>query len=156
MPKTVMPFRIEGTKELEQALMDLPKATSKNVGRRALKEGAQPILDDFKARAPRLTGHLIDTSGISTKLSRRQRSEHLEKDDRDHVEMFVGAGPNPQAVQQEFGNEHHPAQPSLTPAFENNKAKAIGIIGDSLWSNIKKAADRAARKAAKLAGSGGK
>lgn len=153
MTKTV-PFSIDGTKELERALFELPKATAKNAGRRALKEGAQPILDDFKARAPRLTGHLIDTSGISTKLSRRQSSLYRKEEDRDNVEMFVGAGPNPQAVQQEFGNEHNAAQPSLTPAWENNKRRSLDIIAKALRTNIKKSADRLARKAARLKAGG--
>lgn len=149
MTKTIQ-FSIDGTEELEKALMELPKATAKNAGRRALKEGAQPIIDNFKSRAPRLSGHLIETSGISTKLSRRQRAMHRKRDDRDHVEMFVGAGPAPQAVQQEFGNEDQNAQPSLTPAWESNKGKALSIIGVSLWKNIQRSAERLARKAARL------
>ena len=149
MPKAVT-YSIEGLRETEAALMELPKATAKNVGRRVLKAGAEPILDEFKARAPRLTGHLVDTSGISTKLSRRQGALHRRENGRDHVEMFVGAGPNPQAVQQEFGNENHPAQPSLIPAWENNKMKALKIIAGGLWGEIKKAADRIRRKQAKL------
>lgn len=155
MAKETIQFSVDGTKELENALFELPKATSKNVGRRALIAGAEPMLSEFKSRAPRLTGYLIDRSGISTKLSKRQRSEHKAEDDRDNVEMFVGAGPGPQAVQQEFGNKNHPAQPSLTPAFEGNKYKAVEIIGETLWKEIQKAAARLARKAARLGRNGG-
>ncbi len=144
--------KVEGLRDIERALMELPKATAKNAGRRSLRTGAQPILDDFRARAPRLTGHLIDTSGISTKLSRRQRAEHRAQEDRDHVELFVGAGPNPQAVQQEFGNENHPAQPSLIPAWEANKMKALKLISEDIWKQVKKAADRLARKVARSGG----
>lgn len=145
-------FELEGFAGLENALAELPKATAKNVGRKALRAGAAPILDEFKSRAPHLTGHLIETAGIGTRLSKRQRGLHRKQDagDRDHVEMFVGAGPNPQAVQQEFGNENHPAQPSLIPAFENNKRGAVTIIGATLWQEIEKSAKRLARKAAKL------
>lgn len=142
-------FKISGGKEAERALMEMPKATAKNAGRRALRAGAAPILEDFQRRAPRLTGQLVDTAGISTKLTRRQRSKHKRQMSRDHVEMFVGAGPNPQAVQQEFGNESHAAQPSLIPAFENNKRKSIDIIGRSIWVEIEKAAKRIRRKMAK-------
>lgn len=145
-------YSIEGLKETEAALAEMPKATAKNVGRRVLTAAAQPILDDFKARAPHLTGHLIETSGISTKLSRRQRAEQKTIEDRDNVEMFVGAGPNPQAVQQEFGNENHPANPSLTPAWEGNKSRSLKIVGDQLWTEISKAAARLARKTARLSG----
>lgn len=140
-------YKIEGLRETERALAELPKATAKNVGRRVLKAAAQPILDDFQERAPRLTGHMVETAGISTRLSRRQKAQHRAADDRDHVEMFVGAGPNPQAVQQEFGNEHHAAQPSLTPAWEANKRRSLDIVKDRLWAEIEKAAKRLARRA---------
>lgn len=145
-------FKIEGLRETERALMELPKATAKNAGRRVLKKGGQPILDDFQQRAPHLTGHLVDTSGISTKLSRRQRGQRRSREDRDNVEMFVGAGPNPQAVQQEFGNENHPPQPSLIPAFEGNKRRSIDIIAKELWTEIRRASDRLARKLARAKG----
>lgn len=149
MTGKMVTYSISGLRELETALLELPKATAKNAGRKALRAGAKPILDEFQARAPRLSGHLIDTAGISTKLSRRQRAMHRKEDERDHVEMFVGAGPNPQAVQQEFGNENHVAQPAMIPAFENNKRKAIDIIGEELGKNIMASAARLARKRAK-------
>lgn len=145
-------FSIEGLRETEAALAELPKATAKNAGRRALRAGAQPMLDDFQSRAPRLSGHLVETAGISTKLSRRQKAQHKSQEDRDNVEMFIGAGPNPQAVQQEFGNENHPANPSLIPAFENNKRRSVTIIGDALWKEIRRAAERLARKTARFGG----
>lgn len=142
---------IEGLKELEAVLFELPKATAKNVGRRALKAGGKPIMDDYRQRAPRDTGELAESGGVSTKLSRRQARLHRKRNDRDHVEMFVGPGPLPQAVQQEFGNEDHIAQPALTPAWENNKRRALSIIIKELGTGVVKAAERLARKRAKAA-----
>jgi HK97 gp10 family phage protein len=146
-------YRLQGVEGVSAALLELPKATAGNNGRAALRAGAQPILAEFQATAPRLTGHLVESAGISTKLSRRQRGLHRKRDDgRDNLEMFVGAGPNPQAIQQEFGNEDHPAQPSLTPAWENNKREAIDIIAKTLWDGVRKSAARLARKTARLRG----
>lgn len=140
---------ISGLRELESVLRELPKATAGNAGRKALRAGAQPILDDYVARAPRLSGALVESAGISTKLSRRQRAAHRKEEDRDNVEMFVGPGADPAAVQQEFGNENHPAQPALTPAFENNKRRSLDIIAEELGKNIHAAAARLARKRAR-------
>ncbi len=138
-------YKMEGLREAQAALLGLSKATSRNVGRKALRAGAEPILAEFKARAARLTGEMVDTSGISTRLSRRQRAQH-RRQVGDDVEMFVGAGSNPQAVQQEFGNINHPAQPALIPAFENNKRNSLDLIGKSLWTEIRKSVERVARK----------
>lgn len=151
MTKDFVTVEMEGLKELEKALYELPKATAKNTGRKALRAGAQPILDEYVARVPRDSGDLAASAAISTKLSRRQGALHRKGSDRDHVEMFVGPGPDPAAVQQEFGNENHDAQPALIPAFENNKRKSLKIIGVELWKETKKAAERLARKQARLA-----
>ncbi len=67
------------------------------------------------------------------------------------AEMFVGPGSDPAAVQQEFGNVLHAAQPSLTPAWEAEKMGVLKTIQTDLWAEIKKAADRLARKTARIA-----
>lgn len=141
---------VEGLKELDRALGELTVATRKNVARKVLKMGGKPIIEDFKARAPRLTGRLGDDADVSTKLSKRQ-ARLARKSRRDtEVTVYAGAGPDPAAVAQEFGNVNHPAQPSLTPAFEGNKRTALGKITKGLKIEIDKAANRARRKAAKF------
>jgi HK97 gp10 family phage protein len=147
MTRQVVTYRMGGLRETQAALAELPKATAKNVGRRILRLAAAPILAAYQALAPRATGRLVETSGVGTKLSRAQKAKHKADPDRDAVEMHVGAGPNPQAVQQEFGNENHPAQPAMIPAWEGNKLKALNIIAENLWGEISKAATRLARKA---------
>lgn len=149
MTGKMVTFSMDGLRELEAALQELPKATAGNAGRKALRAGAEPILGDYQARAPRLSGRMVESANIGRKLSRRQRAAHRAADDRDNVELFVGPGPDPAAVQQEFGNENHAAQPALIPAFENNKRKSIDIIGDELGKLIKAAAARLARKRAR-------
>lgn len=149
MTGKMVTFSMDGLRELENALQELPEATARNNGRKALRAGATPILDDYVSRAPRLTGRMVESANIGTKLSRRQRAAHRKVDDRDNVEMFVGPGPDPAAVQNEFGNEHQAAQPALIPAFENNKRRAIDIIGDELGKQIAASTKRLARKLAK-------
>ena len=74
-------FRIEGLKELDKALAELPKSVAKNVLVRVLTEQGQPIKDEGQRLAPRLTGRLAESYTISTKLSRRQKSLN-------HKELF--------------------------------------------------------------------
>lgn len=146
--------KVEGLRELEQALRDLPQATGKAVLRRVLKQIAQPIADHAKRLAPRDTGALQASITVSSKLSRRQRSVHRKmfKDDRASVEMFVGAGALPQATLREFGGDDHPAQPFMRPAWDANKSRALDTVKASLWDEIQKAAARLAKKAMRAAG----
>lgn len=140
---------VDGLKELDYALAQLPVATGKNVARKVLRKAAQPILDEFKQRAPRDTGELIETAAISTKLSSRQRSQQNRTKQDGDVTVFVGPAPVAQAVPSEFGTEDIDAQPALTPAWENNKADALIIIKNELGIEIKKSAERLKKKARK-------
>ncbi|MBO0750436.1 MAG: HK97 gp10 family phage protein [Porphyrobacter sp.] len=147
MPKRV---KIEGFRELEAALADLPKATGKNVLRRVLKKAADPIERDAAANAPVRTGKLRDDVKTGTRLTRRQAAQQ-RKLGKSEVEVHVGVA-NPAGLQTEFGNAHQPAQPWMRPAWDANKEGALATIGSELGTEIKKAADRVARKAAKRAG----
>ncbi|WP_233469463.1 HK97-gp10 family putative phage morphogenesis protein [Neorhizobium petrolearium] len=139
--------RVEGLKELDKALGALPRATGKNVSRRALMKAGQVIADAGRDNAPEKEGHLKASYGVGTKLTRRQRQQHRKESP---VEVF--AGPNdPAAVQTEFGNEHQAAEPHLRPAWDANKDKALEIVKDELTAEIAKAVSRAERKAARAA-----
>jgi len=138
--------RVEGLRELQAALAELPRATSKNIQRRVLKKRAQPIADAARERAPVDEGQLRDSIAVSAKLSKRQRRLH-RKFGPDDVEMFVGAGALPQAHLQEFGEN---GTPFMRPAWEAHKRGVLDGIQADLWTEIQKAAARRARKAARL------
>lgn len=142
-------FKIEGLKELDEALTELPKATARNVLLRVLKKVGQIIADAGEANAPRRTGLLAESYVVGTRLSRRQRSLHRKESD---VEVFVGPTPHPKSVQTEFGNAHQAAHPHLRPAWDGNVMRVLDGIRDRLAEEIEKARARIARKAAKLAG----
>lgn len=141
-------FKIEGLKELEEALRELPKATARNVLVRTLTKEAQPIAHDGQSRAPKLTGGLAASYTVGTKLSRRQKSQHKKESP---VEVFVGPSPHPKSIQTEFGNAHQAAKPHLRPAWDANAKGVFDGIKDRLAEEIEKARKRLARKAEKLA-----
>lgn len=144
--------KVEGFKELDRALGELPKATARNVLKRTLKKAAQPVLDDWVANEPRRTGHLALSTVIGTRLTRRQASE-ARKDGKYFAEVHVGTA-DPAGQFQEFGTFKEPAQPSGRPAWEKNKERALEIIGKELGGEIEKSAAKLARKAARLAAAG--
>ena len=151
--------RVDGLRELEKALSDLPKATGKNVLRRVLKKRAQPVADAMRATAPDdpATGgnDLKSSIGVSTKLSPRQRGLHRKFGGKAAVEMFVGAGPVPHAHLQEFGTVNHSPQPFARPAWDSGKGPLLEGLKDDIWAEIATAAARLAKKQARLAAKGG-
>jgi len=165
-------FKIEGLRELDEALKDLPKAAGKNVIRRALTRAAQPIHDQAKAMAPYKRGHLKKgmaisrvkfSSGTAGKrafaeamakgASRKEAGEAAREansaasDDVTSGIIVVGPGRHPQAIFQEFGTAHHAPQPFMRPAWEENKMKAMHTIKDILRDEIDKTVARIAKRA---------
>lgn len=161
--------RVEGLRELEAALKELPKATGKSVLRRVLLKRAAPIRDAAQSRAPRgETGHLQESAGAGTKLSPRQARLHRAEtgggakmtgagwrsDPKSTVEVFVGFRSSAASIVQEFGSVDQPAQPFMRPAWDAGKGAALDGIAADLWAEIKKTAERRAKRLAKAAAKG--
>lgn len=144
---------MEGFSELEAELEKLTSAAGKGALRRALKKSAEPLAEKMRAAVPRDDNDLAESIAVSTKLSPRQRGLHrkLVRDDKASVEMFVGAGPLPQAHLQEFGTIHHAPQPWARPAWDNDQHAMLARLKDELWAEVSKAVTRAERKAARQA-----
>ena len=142
--------KVDGFRELEAALAELPKATGKNVLKRVLLSAAEPIEGDAAANAPHLSGKLARDVKTGTRLTRRQSSMN-RKLGKSAVEIHVGVS-DPAGVQTEFGNEHQAAEPWLRPAWDANADGALETIKSDLGDEIDKAARRVAKRAAKKAG----
>lgn len=151
MAKTTV--RIDGLRELDAALGELPKSAAKATLRRVLKEAAEPMARVARQNAPRDEMHLYESIDVSTRLSKRQAIQHRSEGGRAFQEMFVGTN-NPAGMQQEFGNSRHPAQPWLRPAWDAEKKPTLDRIANSLWYEIDKSARREAAKARRLAAKG--
>lgn len=161
-----------GARDLDKALSSLKKAAAKSVARKALKAAAEPMRAAAEADAPRRFGTLKASVQISGRAKRADagaaafgaalRAGMSKEDARiaaraansaaksQSVTLFMGVNSNTgQGVLQEFGTDHHPAQPFMRPAWDGNKEKALQIIMDVLRAEIDKAVARAARKAAR-------
>ena len=103
-------MKFEGGRDLEAALMEIKSSTAKGIVRRALKESLMPVLETWRRYSPKLTGQLIDSEVVGTKLNRRQR-RLAKKEGKSQVEMYVGTN-DPAGRNNEFGNRHHRANPS--------------------------------------------
>lgn len=141
---SIMTVKVEGLAQLDQALGQLKESTAKNVLRRTGRKALEPMDAEWRQRAPHLTGALEESGGVGSKLTRSQRQEHERES---FVEVFAGPGPNPQAIQQEFGNVNHPPQPFMRPAWEATKDDALRIVAETLGAEIAASAKRAAARA---------
>lgn len=145
-------FKVEGLVELDQALGELASiGQAKGVLRRVGREALKPFDDSWRAKAPREEGHLAQSGGIGSRLTRSQRKAHRRTST---VEIFAGPGGHPAAVQQEFGNENHPAQPFVRPAWDETQDQVLAHVAEGLGAEIEKTAARNARKAARLRAKG--
>ena len=145
-------FRFEGGKELQAALKQLVEQTGKTTQakaamRRTLTEGGKITQREAKALAPKLTGALVESIVVGTRLTRRQA--RMARKSKSAVEVHVGTA-NPAAIPQEFGTFKEPAQPFMQPAWDRTQKAVLAKIGTESWNQISKTAQRLARKAAKL------
>jgi len=70
--------------------------------------------------------------------------------DRATVEIFVGAGPGPQAHLTEVGSANNSPKAFMRPAWDTEKGRVLDGIGDDLWKELRKTAARHAAKVARL------
>ena len=165
-------FKIDGAKELDNALSQLPKATGKAQIRSALKKAAKPIKIAAEANAPGgPSGDIARSIIISTKVKARQRSQAAQAPAKGAV-IFVGST-SPLAHLIEFGTQSHDiaikkksvlsdgntffgveiihpgtgARPFLRTAWDAHKKEAVIIFGREVWKNLERTAKRFAKQA---------
>lgn len=163
--------KLDGLQELKAALAEFPKSTARGIQQRVLMKRAQPIVAAAKAKAPVDTGHLRDSIKATTKRPRghktpaarafaavrgaggsvAQAQAASKAAGSAPAEVFVGPDRAPQGSLQEFGTRNHPPHPYMRPAWEMSKRTFLQGIQADMWAEIKKTADRVAKRTAKRA-----
>ncbi len=139
--------RVEGLREIDEALGKLGKSTGRNVMRRVAKGRLEPMAEEMRRRVPVDFGDLKDSIAVTTKNPRRNRKQS-------EVEAHAGPGRHPQAHLREFGGDGNPPAPYVRPAWDGGKTELLNGIKEDFWEEISKAAARQAKKAARLAAKG--
>ncbi len=148
-------FKVEGLKELDAQLRALGDSLSKQVVRRTLKQLGKPIMDEAVDLAPidntRDDGpHLYEMIKISASLE----AKHKRRLKNPQGTLSVYVGPSKKAFHahlQEFGTEHHAAQPYMRPAWDKHKGMLLGRLKHLLWKNIQRRLRLNAKASAKTA-----
>ncbi|WP_294189072.1 HK97-gp10 family putative phage morphogenesis protein [uncultured Sphingomonas sp.] len=148
-------IRVEGLRQLDAALKELPKAAGKAVLRRVGIKALEPFDKAWREKAPHLTGELEESGGIGTRLTKRQARLKRKRGGKAYVEVYAGPN-NPASVPQEFGTHDQKAQPFARPAWDETSTEALVIVETELGGEIDRTAQRLARRALRLAKRGGR
>jgi HK97 gp10 family phage protein len=167
--KTTM--RVEGLRELEAALQELPRATGGNVLKRAVAKPANVFADRARDLAPKDEGVLKNEIKVSTPkvisagraafaAAMREGATRAEAGQAARAansaaggagrHAVVHVGPTKRAFHgtwQEFGTAHHATQPFMRPAWDELAQPMVGMVAETLAEEIEKARKRLAKKA---------
>lgn len=145
-------MRIDGLRELDAALGELPKATARAVLRRVGIKALQPMAEAARQLAPddpaTQGNDLKNSITVGTKLNKSQTRLNRKREDKSFAEVFMGPTVA-HGVMQEFGTVNHGPQPFMRPAFTSSAEEAIRIVSGELGEEIEKTAKRVAARAAK-------
>jgi HK97 gp10 family phage protein len=123
-------IKLDGVDELLNKLQQLG-ANISSLENKALKNAAEPVLEDAKANVPVKTGKLqrgLKTSGIKTKDGIKYVLVGVDRSDNSKI--FYGKFI-------EFGTSKMSARPFLEPAYEKNKKEIVEAIKNTLKEGLK-------------------
>lgn len=159
-------IKVEGLRELNNLLTELPRRISVQVLRRALMDGAKPIVGSARSLAPvlkspdprRTPGLLkakirarpvrdpehtatvvIDVPKLTPKQIARFKKKHGKSGAKNPRDAFYW-------LWQELGTSKMPAHSYLRPAFEAKKLEAVDVTRQRLTERIAIEAEKLRRK----------
>lgn len=167
--------KVEGLKQVRDALASLPTATQRNIMRRILIARGEPIKAMAKRLAPVDTGFLAwsvriqDRTGGSAgraafaavmrsgggKQAAGSAARAANRAAASGVEIFIGPNAGPREIAAEFGTRDRAPEPFMRPAWDANKGGLLENLARDMWPEIQKAIRRRDKKAAKLAAAQG-
>ena len=125
-----MTIKVTGTDEIVRKIRAMGKALTRQTLIPIIADNVEPIADNMRSLARRRTGAMAESVTVSTKLSPHQAAivEPIAP-----IEIYVGPGPLPQAIQEEFGNLREPPHPFIRPPFDSGVKSAVdGIAHDGI------------------------
>ena len=123
-------IELSGVDEILNRLQQIGANVSR-LENQALRNAAEPVLEDAKANAPVRTGKLkegLKISSIKTKEGMKYILVGVDKSDNSKI--FYGKFV-------EFGTTKMSARPFLGPAYEKNKREIVETIKDKLKEGLK-------------------
>ncbi|UIJ43722.1 HK97 gp10 family phage protein [Sphingomonas cannabina] len=168
MARPIISVRVDGLKDLDASLGELPKATARNVLRRTGLAALVPFVDAVKRLAPvdepsatpdRPAGKYRDSWHTGTRLNKNQ-ARQARKEGKSFVEVYAGTD-DPLGILLEYGTGEREQKstgretgnvdphPHGRPAWDETSGQVLENVKYGLGAEIDKAAKRLARKAAR-------
>lgn len=139
-------LKVQGGKELAQAIRRLPEAMQPKVVNEALKEGAEPMRSRASQLAPHEPGAPDLRENIGISVISKAGSVGGGPDERlSFGEYGVAVGPTKDFFYgffQEFGYGPGPVNAFMRPSFDSTAQTSLTIIMQMLWAAIREQADR--------------
>jgi hypothetical protein len=127
-------FRIEGFEDADRNLARLNDMADADRLKTLGIDALQPVADTAKALVRRRTGALANSIHAGDQLSRAQAARHAPEPGT--VEVYVGPGPLPQAITEEFGTVHESAHPFLRPSWDGRLGEVQGRLRAALGDRM--------------------
>lgn len=123
-------IRFEVDAKIDKRLRAMEDALTPKVRKEIMRRRAEPIAQDMKSRVDVRSGQLRDSIDVTDKLSPGAAAQHVQVAE---VEIYTGAGPLVQAIQEEYGNVRQAPDPFVRPAFDAGGQRAAkGIAQDGI------------------------
>ncbi|QTH21995.1 HK97 gp10 family phage protein [Rhizorhabdus wittichii] len=142
--------RVEGLKECNSALGQLPRHVGKATLVRFGKKRLEPMAASARENAPEDEGKLKRSIIVGTRQgSPGQRRKRFA--DKATVEVYMGptADGYPQALPQEFGGPNNAPQGYMRKAWDEHSDQLLDGIAEDLSGQIAAAAKRVAKRRAR-------
>lgn len=148
-------IHVDGLRELERKLLDLPDKVNRRVLAKAVSNGAALVRDEMRTLAPLYTGPVSTGHPPPGTLKKAVFMSHSRTSHLGYEAFVVGVrhGKQRQHVGKgdknmdayyfrfvEFGTVKMPARPFMRPAFDHKKAAALEAIKTGLAEGIAAAA----------------
>jgi HK97 gp10 family phage protein len=162
---TLTKSSIEGFDVLNAVLQELPRATQRNVLKKAARQALQPTFEQARDSAPVRTGKLRESVRMEVGMDdpgyrARARASFKAKGHARGVKKTKGGGNILASIKVggrgafhapfvEFGTVKMAADPFLRPAFDSDAGSMVDRLRQFFGVEVRKAAARKAKKLAK-------
>jgi len=154
MGRTVV--KVEGLRELGQAMRTLGREVSTKIAGAMTNAGAQVVKKDAIQRAPEhdepheVDGVLVQPGNLKKNIVVKKVSKNRTPLTSAHIVTVRGKKKDGYAARygrlQEFGTVHHAPQPFLRPAFDGNRMQAVDAMKKRGEQRIMAAAKKEAKR----------
>lgn len=134
-------FKIEGLKEVDRVLADVPQSTGKRAMRKALIFAGQPTAREARRNARVRNADLQESIDVSS--TARPRPKPIFRSD---VEVYIGPGQLVQALTEEFGTPDQAPENNLREAWDKTRDRVLERAGVGIFDEVELVVQRRAKR----------